>query len=249
VVTDEAAGAETTRACLLTLASSPGLDRIHVLQNTLSSITRLKRWVDLGCGEGEATVSIHPPARITHVAVDVVQPVSPPPDFVCAEIPAFVESTDLGPTCAVSMLDVIEHFPRGDAIALLETLERKAGAVVIFTPDGFYPQNATTDQAFVDKPYQWHRSGWTKEEFVERGYSVVSFPALHMGFGGFAAVRVNQWPWADYLRWRTGIELLRMRPFVNPSTFAGAWKEHIRSRHGASRWYALAKQLKRRLRL
>jgi len=32
---------------------------------------------------------------------------------------------------------------------------------------------------------------------------------------------------ADYLRWRIGIELLRMRPFANPLTFAGAWKEHI----------------------
>lgn len=244
---DESAGAETTRACLLTLASSPGLDRIHVLQNTLSSIKRLDRWVDLGCGEGEATVSIDPPARVSHVAVDVVQPVSPPPDFVCAEIPAFVAGTDLGANCAVSMLDVIEHFPRAEALALLETLERKAGAVVIFTPDGFYPQDATTDQAFVDKPYQWHRSGWTKEEFVERGYAVVWFPALHMGFGGFAAVRVNQWPLADYLRWRVGIELLRMRPFANPLTFAGAWKEHIRSRHGDAWWYALPRQWKRRL--
>jgi hypothetical protein len=235
-----------TRACLLTLASSPGGDRIHVLQTTLRSVTRLNRWVDLGCGEGEATASIHPPARISHVAVDAVQPVSPPLDFVCAEIPAFVAGTDVGPNCAVSLLDVIEHFPRADAIALLETLERKAGALVIFTPDGLYPQDATTCPAFVDKPYQWHRSGWRKEEFVERGYAVVWFPRLHMGFGGFAAVRVNEWPWADYLRWRAGIELLRIRPFANPLTFAGAWKEHIRSRHGAEWWYALARQWKRR---
>jgi hypothetical protein len=58
---------------------------------------------------------------------------------------------------------------------------------------------------------------------------------------------VNPWPWADYLRWRIGIELLRLRPFANPLTFAGAWKEHIRSRHGAERWYARGKRWKRRL--
>ena len=238
--------AEQTRACLLTLGSSPGADRIFVLQNTLRSIARLNRWIDLGCGEAEATASIHPPARITRVAIDAVQPFSAPPDFVRADIPAFVAGTDFGPNCAVSLLDVIELFPRAKAIAMLETLERKAGAVVIFTTDGFFPQDAT-EPAFADQRYTWHRSGWHKEEFLERGYAVVLFPRLHRGFGGVAAVRVNPWPWADYLRWRIGIELLRLRPFANPLTFAGAWKEHIRSRHGTEWWYARAKQWKRRL--
>ena len=38
-----------------------------------------------------------------------------------------------------------------------------------------------------DRPEQWHRSGWSPEEFLERGYDVISFPQMHAGFGGFAA--------------------------------------------------------------
>ena len=233
-------------AVLLPLASSPGADRIRVLQITLESLSRLRVWVDLGCGESEATATIALPAHIRHISVDVVDPISPPAGFVRDEIPHFIANNALGPDSVVSLLDVIEHFPRPDAIALLETLEREAGAVVIFTPDSFYPQNATTHPEFADKPYQWHQSGWTKEEFVARGYAVVKFPQLHMDFGGFAAVRVRDWPAADYLRWRIGVESLRVRPFLNPSTCIRAWKEHVRFRHGESWWYASLRRLRQR---
>jgi hypothetical protein len=233
------------RPPLLTLASSPGSDRIRVLHITLQSLARLNRWVDLGCGESEATASVAPPARVHRTSVDVVEPVSPPDGFVRAEIPAFVAEHTFGAGCLVSLLDVIEHFPRTDALALLDVLERKFGVVAIFTPDGFYTQDATTNPDFADKPYQWHRSGWTKGEFVERGYAVVSFPQLHMGFGGFAAIKVNEWPRLDYLRWRLGVERLRMQPFLTPRTMVGAWKEHVRFRHGDSWWYAALRRRNR----
>lgn len=226
-------------APLLTLASSPGKDRIRVLQITLQSVTRLTTWVDLGCGESDATASIYPPpARVRRISVDVVEPLSPPAGFVRATIPGFLAQNPLGPACLVSLLDVIEHFPKTEALDLLDTLERNAGAVVVFTPDGFYPQDAATNPEFADKPYQWHRSGWMKQEFVERGYAVVTFPQLHMGFGGFAAVYVKNWPRMDYLRWRLSVERLRMRPFVTPSAALAAWKEHVRFRHGDSWWYS-----------
>ncbi len=242
MVTDEAAGAETTRASLLTLASSPGLDRIHVLQNTLSSITRLKRWVDLGAVKGRATGQ-HPSTRSeSHTwRLTSFNRFHRRRIFVCAEIPAFVESTVLGPDCAVSMLDVIEHFPRGDAIALLETLERKAGAVVIFTPDGFYPQDATTDQAFVDNPISGIAAAGRRKSSWSVGTRSCGFLLFTWAS---AACRRSREPVAlgGLPALARRIELLRMRPFVNPATFAGAWKEHVRSRHGDSRWYVLAKQ-------
>jgi hypothetical protein len=69
-----------------------------------------------------------------------------------------------------------------------------------------------------------------------------------MGFGGVAAVRVVDWSRWDYATWRLGIERLRMRPFVAPSTALQAWKEHVRFRHTNSWWYALGRGVNRRLR-
>jgi hypothetical protein len=199
----------------------------------------LTTWIDLGCGESQATAAMGPlPRRIRRVSVDVVRPISPPDGFVQSSIPDYLAQHELGPNCLASLLDVIEHFSKPDALALLDTLERRAGAVVLFTPIGFYPQNAETHPDFMDKPYQWHRSGWMTEELVNRGYAVVAFPQLHMRFGGFAAVRVKQWSAFEYWHWRLNIERLRMRPFTMPATCVGAWKEHVRFRHGQSWWYS-----------
>jgi hypothetical protein len=231
---------------LLTLASSPGPDRLRVLQITLRTLRRLTTWVDLGCGESQATAAMGPlETRIRRVSVDVVKPISPPDGFVQSSIPDYLAQHALGPQCLVSLLDVIEHFPKPEALALLDTLELRAGVVVLFTPIGFYPQNAETHPGFGDKPYQWHRSGWMTGELVNRGYAVVAFPQLHMGFGGFAAVHVNGWSAFDYWRWRINVERLRMRPFIRPATCAAAWKEHVRFRHGQSWWYSALRNRRR----
>jgi hypothetical protein len=74
----------------------------------------------------------------------------------------------------------------------------------------------------------------------------VAFPQLHMRFGGFAAVRVNDWSPLDYYRWRLNIESLRMEPFVQPRTFMGAWKEHVRFRHGNGWLYRTLRSLRQR---
>jgi hypothetical protein len=235
------------RAPLLTLAASPGADRLRVLQITLRSLRRVTRWVDLGCGESQATAAMDPlEPRIRRISVDVVRPISPPEGFVQSSIPDYLAQHELGPDCLVSLLDVIEHFPKPDGLALLDTLERRAGAVVLFTPIGFYPQDAETHPDFRDKPYQWHRSGWMTGELVDRGYAVVSFPQLHMGFGGFAAVHVSGWSAFEYWRWRLSVERLRMRPFTRPATCLGAWKEHVRFRHGQSWWYSALRKRRRR---
>jgi hypothetical protein len=68
----------------------------------------------------------------------------------------------------VTLLEVIEHFPRADGEKLLEQCERIARVkVVVSTPNGFVPQLPEPDN-----PFQEHISGWTVEDFRSRGYEV-----------------------------------------------------------------------------
>ena len=214
---------------------------------SLETLRGIDTWIDLGCGEAGATTDIYPlPPRIRRISVDAAEPVSPPDGFVRDEIPHFLETHPTGPNCLISLMDVIEHFPEGDALALLDRLEKTSATLVIFTPEGFYQQDATSHPEFAELPYQWHRSGWTGQAFHERGYAVVQFPQLHMGFGGFAAVRLGPCSRLEYLRWRLGLEAIRMRPFITPRTCFAAVKEHVRFRHGNSGWYSQLRNLNQR---
>ncbi|OGW83290.1 MAG: hypothetical protein A2Z83_04590 [Omnitrophica bacterium GWA2_52_8] len=79
---------------------------------------------------------------------------------------------------AVVMLDVIEHLDREAGEALIQKMERWARRkVVIFTPNGFLHQHE-----YDGNPLLEHRSGWTAEEFKQRGYRVY-------GVRGFKTLR------------------------------------------------------------
>jgi SAM-dependent methyltransferase len=65
-------------------------------------------------------------------------------------------------------LDVIEHLPKDDGWRLLDAMENLARrAVVIFTPNGFVPQKSK------DGDLQEHLSGWSVQDFSQRGYQVL----------------------------------------------------------------------------
>lgn len=82
----------------------------------------------------------------------------------------------------VIALDVVEHFEKQDGWALLGAMEAVARRrVVVFTPNGFLPQGEKDDN-----PLQVHRSGWTVDEFTERGYAVT-------GINGWKPLRGELW--------------------------------------------------------
>ncbi len=65
-------------------------------------------------------------------------------------------------------LDVIEHLPKEDGWRLLDEMENVSRrAVIIFTPNGFVPQHSK------DGDLQEHLSGWSVQDFQERGYKVL----------------------------------------------------------------------------
>lgn len=191
---------------------SPQYHRVLVLEPFLIWAGSFSRWVDLGCGTAEATKSVQRPKGIERVSVDIYDGPDKPEGFINADIVEYTRQHSLA-GCAVTLLDVIEHFEKSAGIAFLELLESKADAVCIFTPTGFYQQDPTTHPETKDRPEQWHRSGWSPEEFVERGYDIISFPQMHAGFGGFAAIRSN-W-WRSRIMWRLSLSLLHFRGLVD----------------------------------
>lgn len=150
-------------------------------QNTLPEIFK-NEWpsdvvsvLDVGCGL--ALKSKYIPAQI-RVGVDIH------PEYfrhVESEVPYVAVVYDIRRLSQIFLdksfdvviaTDVVEHLEKQDAIRLMEDCERIARkAVVIETPKGFIPQNIDILGHGGDE-YQTHRSGWSAEEFQERGYNV-----------------------------------------------------------------------------
>ena len=79
---------------------------------------------------------------------------------------------------SVVLLDVLEHLPKEKGNELLLKAEKWARKkVVIFTPNGYLPQDD-----FDENPYMDHCSGWEVKDFSDRGYKV-------FGVRGFKAVK------------------------------------------------------------
>jgi len=187
---------------------SPNYHRVLTLSPALRWGGDFHAWVDLGCGNASATRTVRKPKAIKKISVDVYDGPEKPEGFINAEIMEYVCSHPLD-DCFVSLLDVIEHFPKHEGVALLQLLEKKAAAICVFTPNGFYPQNPETNPEIATRPEQWHRSGWTAREFRERGYDVIDFPQMHSSFGGFAAIRSKKW--RSRKLWRSSLFALYLR--------------------------------------
>ena len=70
--------------------------------------------------------------------------------------------------------DVIEHLTKEDGLKLLSDMEKMASKrVVIFTPNGFLPQ-----QGFEKGDFQEHLSGWDIDEMRALGYNVIGLNGL-----------------------------------------------------------------------
>jgi hypothetical protein len=92
---------------------------------------------------------------------------------------------------AVVALDVIEHFDKPDAFAVLSEMERVARRLVaVLTPSGFVPQAPGEDE-----PWQEHRCGFEAGELEARGYDVVGVGGsrhLRRAYGAFRGGPIGQ---------------------------------------------------------
>jgi SAM-dependent methyltransferase len=137
--------------------------------------------LDVGCGrEGRLASWIGDGSHL--VGVDLVGEAPPGYDeFIQLDIrrlsERFVEDEF---DCTVA-LDVVEHLDKAAGWRLLADLERIARRrVVVFTPNGFLPQ-----EPYDNNPHQAHLSGWTVEEMRDLGYRVV-------GINGWRPLRTER---------------------------------------------------------
>jgi SAM-dependent methyltransferase len=108
-------------------------------------------------------------------------------EYVEMDIRRIGERFDAASFDAVICCDVLEHLEKGEGESLLAQMEALARSrVVVLTPNGFLPQEATWGN-----PYQVHRAGWTASDLRERGYRV-------SGLGGLATLRGER----GTIRWR-----------------------------------------------
>jgi SAM-dependent methyltransferase len=104
--------------------------------------------------------------------------------------------------------DLLEHLDKADGEELLRQMEQVASRrVVVLTPNGFLPQEATWGN-----PYQVHRAGWTATELRARGYQVAGLNGLALLRGERGLIR-----WRPAKLWRAVSCATRPLAYVAPS--------------------------------
>jgi len=147
--------------------------------------------LDVGCGANTplSHLSVRP-ARL--VGVDGYQPSIDNSranhyhdDYVNSDLLAIDQAFEPGSFDVVVAIDVIEHFTKEDGYRLLEKMENVASRrVVVFTPNGFQPQNEHSGNVL-----QRHLSGWSVEEMEQRGYRVIGVNGWKPLLGEFSLPR------------------------------------------------------------
>jgi SAM-dependent methyltransferase len=94
--------------------------------------------------------------------------------------------------CVVAF-DLIEHLEKAEGLSLIAVMEKLSSKkVIIFTPNGFLPQDS-----IQGNPYQVHRSGWSASEMKFLGYTVYG---VH-GFKGILGEESLP-KWRPYMFWK-----------------------------------------------
>lgn len=163
----------------------------HELEKAIGSVGSL---LDVGCGINSPISHVSTEIE-KKVGVDGFQPSIDESqrkgihnDYVCSDLLDIDKVFEPNAFECVVALDVIEHFPKEKGFDLLDKMEALASKrVVIFTPNGFLPQEEHSGNVL-----QRHLSGWSVEEMRGRGYSVIGINGWKPLLGEFALPRF--WP-------------------------------------------------------
>lgn len=101
--------------------------------------------------------------------------------LICGDIQDFqaTETYDV-----ITALDFIEHVTKEDGVKILDKMELMGRRVILVTPNGFIPQVGT-----AQNPFQEHRSGWSADDLIKRGYRVYGMFGPKMLREGTAILR------------------------------------------------------------
>jgi hypothetical protein len=141
----------------------------------------VRKWVDLGIGNGEyiRDIGFLPKEGL---GVDVGEPKIVPPHFSIENknIQDWLTEHREDKVPLLTMFDVIEHFEKGEAIALINKAESISDALIVATPSGFLRQDAETHPEDRDNPWNWHRSGFSPEDLESLGFVTMVLKNAHL---------------------------------------------------------------------
>ena len=150
----------------------------HNISTVVGVISQLapRRVLDVGCGFGKYGVLIREYLDVWHerlarsdwqlelVGIEAWEQYrNPIHDFVYNQVhngEASKVLPTLGEFDLILIADVIEHFEKDAALALVEECFRRSPVVLITTPDEFHPQ-----RALLGNPFEEHRCLWRREDF------------------------------------------------------------------------------------
>lgn len=150
----------------------------------------LKTLLDVGCGANSPVQTFN--KNLYCVGVDAFEPSIERSklkkihnEYIKLDVLKVGEAFQAKSFDIVVALDLIEHLEKDDGLALLDMIEKIASKkVVIYTPNGFLPQGDRENN-----PWQVHLSGWTAQEFINRGYEVIGVNGIKSLRGAFAKVK------------------------------------------------------------
>ena len=147
----------------------------------LKSGGKVGPWVDLGCGKGEYLRSI---GITPHwgIGIDAAQAVYNLPQYfyyIQKDFRKWLDYSIGEKYDLISMFDVAEHFPKEEALGLIDKAKNLADRIVIATPSGFLKQDGETHPKEKDNPFQWHKCGFSPREFEELGFLVFVLKNYH----------------------------------------------------------------------
>jgi hypothetical protein len=146
--------------------------------------------LDLGCGSNSPIQFLH--KKIYSVGVDAFEPSIEKSkqkgihdEYHVMNINHADEFFTARSFECVLATEVIEHLTRPEGRRLLDVMERlSSNRVVLTTPNGFLSQGE-----YDGNPGQVHKSGWTADEMVQRGYTVIGLKGWKKLRGEFGIPR------------------------------------------------------------
>ncbi len=155
-----------------------------------ASVGKSKSLLDVGCGSNSPIRNFS--NNLECVGVDLFQPSIDKSKannihdkYVKINIMDIGEHFPENSFDCVLASDVIEHFEKEEGLQLIKMMEKIARKkVIIFTPNGFMPQ-----EACEGNPWQEHKSGWEVEEMKNLGFQVTGIHGLKSLRGERANIR------------------------------------------------------------
>jgi hypothetical protein len=149
------------------------LQRFTYMNDLAAALKDCDSVLDIGCGPSSQLGSLD--RRLYSVGIDAFAPnIEKSRQANIHNEARVMEALDIEKNFSpnsfdcVMAIEIIEHLSKEDGLKLLSMMESIARKkVIIFTPNGFVPQNA-----YGGNTWQIHKSGWTPKEMKKLGYRV-----------------------------------------------------------------------------